>query len=180
MAYGEYVGCIRLVLARPGDLLRPLPFEVLCGMTIDRAIVDPAKLPRERIAEVSRLAVISQYRRRKDEAKRPAAINENDFGTPDRPRFPYLTVGLYLGMIAQAQRHGIEVLFVVTEVSLAKNLSRLGVSLQRIGGPVEHRGVRVPSLIRVDEVIHGFGAFVRPLYDVIAGEIDTAYRELGR
>lgn len=176
---GDYVGCIRLVLARPSDPLCPLPFETLCRTAIDRAIVDPAKLPRERIAEVSRLAVISRYRRRKDDAKRPADINDNDFGTSDRPRFPYVTVGLYLGMMAQAQRHGIEMLFVVTEVRLAKHLSRLGVSLQRIGGPVDHRGIRVPSLIRVDDVIRGFGAFVRPLYDVIAGEIDTAYRDFG-
>jgi N-acyl amino acid synthase of PEP-CTERM/exosortase system len=175
----DYVGCIRLVFARPGDPLFPLPFERLCAATIDRAIVDPVKLPRDKIAEVSRLAVISQYRRRKGEAKLPASINDNDFGTPDRPRFPYITVGLYLGMMVQAQRRGIEMLFVLTEISLATLLSRLGIRLQRIGASVEQRGLRVPSLIIVDDVIGGFGAFIRPLYDVIADEINTAYRDLG-
>jgi hypothetical protein len=34
-------------------------------------------------------------------------------------------------------------------------------------------------MLRVNEVIDGFGAFVRPLYDVIAGEIEAAYRAVG-
>jgi N-acyl amino acid synthase of PEP-CTERM/exosortase system len=120
--------------------------------------------------------VISKYRRRKGEARRPAGISDSDFGTPDRPRFPYITVGLYLGMIAQARRQGVERLLLLTEVRLASHLSRLGVRVQRIGGAVEHRGSRVPSMIMVDEVIAGFGTFVRPLYEVIADEIDGVHR----
>lgn len=172
----RFVGCIRLVLPDVGDPGQPLPFERVCAPTLDRRIVDPAALPRATIAEVSRLAVIRQYRRRKGEARDPGAITDNDFGTPERPRFPYIPVGLYLGMMAQARRHGIETLFVLTEPRLASHLSRLGVRLTQIGGPVEHRGLRVPSMLRVREVIDGFGAFVRPLYDVIAAEIDAAYR----
>jgi N-acyl amino acid synthase of PEP-CTERM/exosortase system len=180
VAHPRYVGCIRIVSPRREDPQRPLPFELLCGATLDRTVVDPARLPRERIAEVSRLAVIRQYRRRRGEAARPGGdIDENDFGTPERPRFPYIPVGLYLGMLAQARRQGIETLFVLTEPRLASHLSRLGVRLTRIGAPVEHRGMRVPSMLRVNEVIDGFGAFVRPLYDVIAGEIEAAYRAVG-
>ncbi len=87
-ANDEYVGCIRLILARADDPSSLLPIERLCAQTIDRTIVDPLRLPRHTIAEVSRLAVISRYRRRKGEASRPAGITDNDFGTPDRPRFP--------------------------------------------------------------------------------------------
>jgi N-acyl amino acid synthase of PEP-CTERM/exosortase system len=176
----QYVGCIRLVVPRRDDPQRPLPFEVLCGTTLDRTVIDPGSLPRDRIAEVSRLAVIRQYRRRKGEAARPGGdIDDSDFGTVERPRFPYIPVGLYLGMLAQARRQGIETLFVLTEPRLASHLSRLGVRLTRIGAPVEHRGTRVPSMMRVNEVIEGFGAFVRPLFDVIAGEIVDAYRAAG-
>src|SRR4029450_12022227 len=64
----------------------------------------------------------------------------------------YITVSLYLGMIAQARRQGIERRLLLTEVRIASHLSRLGVRVQHIGGPVEHRGSRVPSLIMVDEV----------------------------
>jgi N-acyl amino acid synthase of PEP-CTERM/exosortase system len=44
-ANDEYVGCIRLVFARPDD---PLPVEQLCAATIDRTLVDPAKIPRDK------------------------------------------------------------------------------------------------------------------------------------
>ena len=163
--------------ADPGS---PLPFERLCGTSIDHAVVDPARLDRRKIAEVSRLAVISRYRRRRGEQKVPLGIDESDFGTPDRPRFPYIAAGLYLGMVAQARHHGIETLFMLTERRLAKQLSRLGVSLQTIGAPIEHRGLRYPSMMSVEEVIDGLSFFVRPLFAVIAGEMETAYRRADR
>jgi N-acyl amino acid synthase of PEP-CTERM/exosortase system len=171
---GEYVGCVRLVLAGDRDDDR-LPFEEVCRDSIDRSIVDPAQIQRKRIAEVSRLAVISKYRRRRGEQKQPVGIEESDFGTPDRPRFPYIAAGLYLGMLALARRQGLETLFMLTEPRLARQLTRLGVRLQQVGSPIEHRGVRYPSMMSVSEVIDGLNFFVRPLFDVIAGEIDDAY-----
>ena len=43
---GEFIGCVRLV--RPAALgpLSLLPFERVCGDSLDRSILDPAKLPR--------------------------------------------------------------------------------------------------------------------------------------
>ena len=177
VATGEYVGCVRLVLADHNDPSVELPFEALCRASIDRSIVDPSRLDRSRIAEVSRLAVIARYRRRRGEQSVPLGINERDFGTPDRPRFPYIAAGLYLGMMAQAKRHGIDTLFMLTERSLSKQLARLGVALQSIGPPIEHRGLRYPSMMSVQEVIDGFNVFVRPLFATIEAEIDDAYRE---
>jgi len=51
------VGCTRLVLARPEDPYYPFPFEVACRANLPRHAVDSRKLPRDRITEVSRLAV---------------------------------------------------------------------------------------------------------------------------
>ena len=176
VANDEFVGCVRLVLADTHDPSERLPFEGLCGTTIDRRLVDPDALPRETIAEVSRLAVVSRYRRRRGERQTAATISEGDFGTPDRPRFPYLAVGLYLAMLAQARRHGIETLFMLTEPRLARQLTRLGVRLQQIGPAVEHRGLRHPSMMSVRDVIDGLKFFLRPMFVVIADEIDASYR----
>jgi N-acyl amino acid synthase of PEP-CTERM/exosortase system len=176
VASGEYVGCVRLVLTDPQNRDRPLPFETLCRDTVQRSIVDPSALNRTRIAEVSRLAVISRYRRRRGEQKVPLGIDESDFGTPDRPRFPYIAAGLYLGMLAQARHHGIETLFMLTERRLAKQLSRLGVGMRTIGTPIDHRGLRYPSMMSVSELIDGLSFFVRPLFAVIANEMDVNYR----
>jgi len=168
---GEYIGCVRIVLARQDTL----PFEILCAASLDRAIVDPARLDRSRVAEVSRLAVIGRYRRRRGEQKLPVAIDEGDFGTPDRPRFPYIAVGLYLAMLAIARRHDIDRLFMLTEQRLSRQLMRLGARLQPVGTAIEHRGLRYPSMMSVPEVIGGLGFFVRPMFDVISGEIEAAY-----
>lgn len=173
---GEFVGCVRLVLPDAGDPNSPLPFERLCATSMDRTIVDPARLDRTKIAEVSRLAVVSRYRRRRGEQKVPVAINENDFGTPERPRFPYLAMGLYLGMLAQARHHGVETLFMLTDRRLAKQLSRLGASMRTIGTPIQHRGQRYPSMMSVQEVIDGLTFFIRPLFAVIAAEMEAGYR----
>jgi len=173
---GDFVGCVRLVLTDAADRTSLLPFERLCASSLDRTAVDPARLDRSRIAEVSRLAVVSRYRRRRGEDKVPVAINESDFGTPERPRFPYLAMGLYLGMLAQARHHGVETLFMLTDRRLAKQLSRLGATMRTIGEPIQHRGLRYPSMMSVAEVIDGLSFFVRPLFAVIAAEMEAGYR----
>jgi putative PEP-CTERM/exosortase system-associated acyltransferase len=117
---GEQVGCVRLILADRNNPRTQFPFEQLCETSLDRGIVDPAQLDRTKIAEVSRLAVIGRYRRRRGEQKVPLGIDESDFGTPDRPRFPYIAAGLYLGMIAQARHHGVETLFMLTDRRLCE------------------------------------------------------------
>ncbi len=61
--------------------------------TIDQSIVD--SLPRDRIGEVSRLAVISRFRQRKGDMKASVTISSDDYGTIDQPRFPFMPIGLY-------------------------------------------------------------------------------------
>lgn len=174
---GQYVGCTRLVLTRPGDPSYPLPFEKTCAKTLDRSIVDPMALPRKSIAEVSRLAIVSRYRRRRGEERSPAPLSAESFGTSDRPRFPYLAIGLYLGTIELAALHGIETLFLLSEPVLVRHFATLGVKVTRIGGPVEHRGTRVPSTMNVPSIIAGINFVVRPLYNIIAEEVRRAVEE---
>jgi len=172
---GTYVGCARLVLPRRADPLHPLPFERICADTLDRSTVDPRSLPRHSIAEVSRLAVVSAYRARRGERTMLAPLTTESFGTVSRPRFPYIICGLYLGIIELAALHGIENLFVLTEARLVHQLARLGVTLTQIGTAVEHRGMRVPSVLRVSSIVAGLNFVVRPLYQVIAQQVREAF-----
>lgn len=168
----EFIGCARLVTTPPDDALYPLPFERTCAATLDRTVIDPARLDRRRIAEASRLAVASAYRRRRGEALQPVPLSPEDFGGADRPRFPYILVGLYLGVVAIAHLKGIEKMFLLSEPRLADHFSRLGVQVLRIGGPVEHRGIRVPSVMDVEGIVAGLNAYSRPIYDEILGELE--------
>ncbi|MDX9699330.1 MAG: PEP-CTERM/exosortase system-associated acyltransferase [Rhodocyclaceae bacterium] len=168
------VGCARLVLTDPEDPYRELPFERACRHSLDRSLVDPAHLPRGQIAEVSRLAVCARYRRRKGETHKPLSIEKVDFGSPAHPRFPYIPIGLYLGAVALALRHDIHTLFVLTEPRLARHFARLGVDIQQIGGPIEHRGLRVPSMMRVDSIIDNMRFLVKPLWRAILSQVDES------
>lgn len=169
---GDFVGCTRIVRARPGAPEHPLPFEKTCAATLDRSIVDPSRLPREAIAEVSRLAVVAKYRRRKDdEKKEPLPVQDSDFGTPAQPRFPYIPIALYLGTIELARINNIKTLFVLTQRRLATHFRRLGVNIRLIGDAVEHRGERVPSMLDIDDIIKNMKAMARPLYRVVADEV---------
>ncbi len=169
---GEFIGCSRIVRPPVDDPGYQLPFEKKCASVLDRTIIDPAKLPRHTIAEVSRLAVVSAYRRRKGEASKPLGITKDDFGPFDLPRFPYISVGLYLGTTELARRHGMETLFVLTEERLASHFRKLGVKVEAIGRPIEHRGTRTPSMMSVRGIINDIRSIIRPLYHSIVADIE--------
>lgn len=168
------VGCTRLVLTNPADPDAPLPFERTCADTLDRSIVDPAKLPRDRIGEVSRLAVRRIYRRRKGEEHKELVINDEDFGSTTQPRFPYVPVSLYMGAISLAAHKNIDFLFVLTEPRLANHFARLGVDIRQIGDPVSHRGTRVPSIIDVRGVIRDMRFMMKPLWRTVNEDIESS------
>jgi N-acyl amino acid synthase of PEP-CTERM/exosortase system len=174
-----YIGCARMVLARPGDPYYPLPFERACGSSLDRNLMDPTRVPRSAVAEISRLAIVKTFRRRKGEAGTADAIAQMHFGTEDRPRFPYIQVGLYLGLIALARRFDVETLFVLTEPRLVTKFGNLGVRMRPMGTPFEHGGTRVPAVMNVNEIVSELRFSVRPLFKVVSRAIDTAYPKQG-
>jgi len=168
---GDFIGCTRIVRVRPDDPHLPLPFEKSCAVTLNRSLVDPAKLPRDTIAEISRLAVISRFRKRKGEAQTPLGNYDKNFGTWKQPRFPYISSALFLGVIEMACLNGIDTLFMLTEEREVSSISRLGVRIQTIGGAVEHRGKRVPSMINTPSVLKNLNFLIRPLYRTVAAEV---------
>lgn len=165
------VGCTRLVFARPDAPDYLLPFEITCAHTLDRNVIDPARLDRHRIGEVSRLAVVAAYRRRRGEARQVFGLDHGDYGAIDQPRFPYVPISLYLGAVALAAHNGIDTLFVLTEPRLAVHFARLGVKIRQIGGPVMHRGARIPSMLKVPEIISDLKPSLRPLWEHIHAEM---------
>jgi N-acyl amino acid synthase of PEP-CTERM/exosortase system len=167
----EYVACARLVHPRPDAPDEPLPFELTCGHVLDARLLGTQPLARQKVAEVSRLAVISKFRRRKGEARAPIGLGEKDF---EGGRFPYILIGLYLGVVALGSLQGVERLYLLSEPRLASHFSKLGVEIMQIGGAVEHRGLRIPSMISVPRLVAGLNRYVRPLYDVVHGQLSRA------
>lgn len=171
----EFIGCTRIIRPRHDNPHYPLPFEKTCSAALDRSIINPTKIPRLTIAEVSRLAVIESFRKRKGEKNSAIGLSDKDFG-PDsqlqlQPRFPYIPLGLYFGTTELARLNGINTLFVFTEERLANHLNKLGFGLRSIGKSIDHRGIRTPSMMSVSGIIEGMRPTLRPLYNVIAADI---------
>lgn len=178
-ATGEHIGCVRLILAEPNGPRPQLPFEVTCAGVLDRSIIDPARIDRNRIAEVSRLSIVGNYRRRRGEESSPGTVQDADFGTPERPRFPYLLVGLYMGVFALADMHGLEKLFLLSETRLARHLNKIGITNTRIGDAVEHRGMRAPAVMDVRQVIDHLDPLLGSVYSVVRSGLEDAYCRAG-
>ncbi|MBN8443762.1 MAG: PEP-CTERM/exosortase system-associated acyltransferase [Thauera sp.] len=177
----ESVGCTRIILANPDDPNQPLPFERTCAGRLDHSLIDPSRLPRDRIAEISRLAVGDRYRRRKGEGNTQLGLDANDFAqNGTQPRFPFIPASLLLGAVAMAEYKGIETVFVLTEPRLATHFARLGVEVTQIGAPIFHRGLRIPSVMQVDEIIRNMRRILRPLWTIVREEIGRGFEEAGQ
>jgi N-acyl amino acid synthase of PEP-CTERM/exosortase system len=164
---GEFIASARLIRTpsdRTDDLL---PFEVICADTLDCSMLARDPVPREAVAEASRLCVISKFRRREGEDPVPAPLAERDFGDHLFPRFPYMIIGLYLGVAAMARLEGVRRLYQLTEPRLAEHLSRLNVQVVPVGGAVQDRGMRIPSMIDVEALVANLDRFVRLMFEEV-------------
>ena len=177
---GRYVGCARLILPCPNDEKKRFPVEKSCAQTIDRKLFDSNAVPRQKVGEVSRLAVVAAFRRRKGEERRPAPIDEDSFGTEKQPRFPYIPFALYFGCAALARKKGIEHVLVLTEPRLSSHFRKLGMNIRQIGSGIEHRGHRVPSVINAVTFPQDIHFGLRSLYALIEEEVDRAFDALPR
>jgi len=166
-----FIGCARIIIPPVEDSTWLLPFERTCADTLNYSIIDSRKLPRKQIAEVSRLAVISSFRRRKGEANNPVNLSENDSSPNLTPRFPYIPLGLYYGAVELARLYQIKILFILTEERLANHFNKLGFEIEFIGAPVNHRGLRFPSMFSIHQTIQNIRPAIRPLYQAIAEDI---------
>lgn len=171
----EPVGCVRVVMTDPESPYSLLPFEKACGSMLERIVLDPAKLPRNSIGEVSRLGVAAKFRRRKGEQKSPAPLADDalqvDPARPNPRQFPYILVSLYLGSIALAEYSSLSTLFTFTELRLVSHFAKLGVPIKPINSPVDHKGIRLPCVLDVKETIQNFSPFVRGVYNEIRRQI---------
>jgi N-acyl amino acid synthase of PEP-CTERM/exosortase system len=175
------VGCTRLIVCRPEDPAFPLPLEESCREVLDRTIADPARMARDSLGEVSRLAVVGAFRQRRGESSSPLPLSDADFQSRGpTTRFPFIPVSLYLGITAIARHLAVEHVFVLTEPRLASHFSRIGFDIRPVGGTIEHRGIRVPSLLSSSKVVEGLRPLIRPLYTVIERAVEDAFAVRGR
>jgi N-acyl-L-homoserine lactone synthetase len=163
---GNIVGTIRLILSSAEGF----PLEKYCEVNINKN-----ELPRENLAEISRLAISKQYRRRTedkyiygpDEERRSIGSFNNPVrgfhkryadrsGTSrpfeDRRVKHEAVVGLYKAVYQESKRRNITHWYAVMTKGLYILLSRLGINFQPIGDPVDYHGIRTPYLGDIEKM----------------------------
>lgn len=149
------VGTIRLVLNSP----KGFPIESSTELTF---IGD--KPPKNQIAEISRLTVSKDLRRRKEDGfygiesymkKKDGGVLPDDGSIPPEMKGrknPVLLLGLCQAMYQESKRQGITHWYMITEEKLFKALYEFNFIFHPIGKKIWYHGWRTPYLGFIDEI----------------------------
>ncbi|MFO7886052.1 MAG: PEP-CTERM/exosortase system-associated acyltransferase [Desulfobacteraceae bacterium] len=153
--HDSVVGTIRLVF----DSERGFPIE----HAVETGFVGE-KPDRSRIAEISRLTVSKDLRRRKEDGmygvesyltKKEGGILPDDGTIPEEMKGrknPIIVLGLYQVMYHESRRRGITHWYMITETKLFNALKKYGFLFHQIGDPVWYHGERNPYLGIIEEI----------------------------
>jgi N-acyl amino acid synthase of PEP-CTERM/exosortase system len=141
----QAAGVVRLVFTDHLNPEKPLPIEMHCGDTFDRAVLDQFEFSRGNIAEVSRFAVSSRFMAGAG-IKRSAEDDSSRF-------FPHISLGLIAMLFVASAHHQITHWYAVMEPSLSRLLSRSGIEFTPIGPVVDYHGKRQPMIAKVDDLL---------------------------
>jgi N-acyl amino acid synthase of PEP-CTERM/exosortase system len=153
--------------------MAPFPFE-LAVAAAGRRLQLPFAVEdwRQRAGEISRLAVVSQFRRRRNERGRPDTLVVDEApASPERRAFPHIAIGLYLGAAALGLMRGLDRVFAIMEPRLARRLRACGIEFEPVGEGLEYHGLRVPFVLTRGRFEQGVAPPIRELLDTIRSEL---------
>ena len=167
-----YTSCVRVVKSSCESEL--LPIEKYCIESIQDKGLHPSKFKRHEIAEISRLAVKADFRRRKsDQFKGSAigAISESSYSETELRCFPFIAIGLYMAAATMAIDTGIKHVYVMMEPRLARSMKFVGIKFHPLGEAIEYHGLRAPYYINPEIFMTNLSPGFKSLYHAIEQDI---------
>lgn len=150
---GKLIGTIRLILNSPDGF----PMEQHCTFTTDLSSLD-----RNKVAEISRLAVSKEYRKRAVDSliyndgnlapEQQQAMKEME---EKRKQEFHIIMGLYICMYLESNKIGLTHWFAVMAKGLRILLKRMKIQFTPIGPEVSYHGQRIPYLGAIQEILQG-------------------------
>lgn len=126
-------GTVRVVHTNDGK--KTLPIEALGAEAISEQNYLPSNFSREKVCEISRLAVPKSYR---------TALTSDSRTYVD---FPHIAIGLYMSAASMILNKGFEHVYVMMEPRLARSLVLMGIRFKKIGPTQSYHGQRAPYYI---------------------------------
>ncbi len=156
---GDSAAAVRLVMTGDSPEQDEFPMEAPCIHQMDRSAQDAfAGARRDQMAEISRMAVSREFRRRLNENE--SAVGVSDFaGYSDaengKRALPYISLGLFAGILQMSVRHGITHWMAIMEPAQLRLLKRFGVEFDHVGPVMEYHGRRRPAFTEAASLIDG-------------------------
>lgn len=155
---GEFIGCSRLVC----DTTMPYPIEY-AGVECSHWRLQNGA------AEVSRVMVLKEWRRRKNEEGNAIPSEETVF---ESGRFPYIALGLYLSIVKCAEDLSIRHLLLLCEKKLLRQIAMMGFENTIFDEPVEYKGTRYPSVVDVSRLRSTLKPEIIELLNIVGQKFD--------
>ncbi len=172
------VGTIRLVLHSS----KGFPIEHAVKTTFVGKKPHPSK-----IAEISRLTVSKDLRRRKEDGmfgvesyikEKEGGVLPDDGTIPEEMqgrKNPIIVLGLYQVMYHESMRRGITHWYMITEKKLFFALKKYGFLFHQIGKPVEYHGQRIPYLANVNELLQNLKTTSPDMFNLMQTGLEKEY-----
>jgi N-acyl amino acid synthase of PEP-CTERM/exosortase system len=156
---GHLIGTIRLIL----NSEKGFPIERHCSIDEDLSFMD-----RDRLAEISRLAISKEYLRRAEdrfmyngtEEYHPEVIK---ITTERRKRYE-IVCGLYKCIYRNSNKRGITHWYAVMGKGLYILLKRLRITFSPVGPEVDYHGLRTPYLGCIEDIEREVSTYNPELY----------------
>ncbi|PCH83091.1 MAG: hypothetical protein COB89_07545 [Piscirickettsiaceae bacterium] len=141
----KWVGTLRVILPKQNGL----PMMQIIG---DDLLRDKGLL-LNKVAEISRLSIISQHR------NKISVVNEHSFSE------------VMFSLVSAAKHYceslGIDTWVFLCRKSLSKIANRQGMAMNKIGGPYEYKGDRYPYVVNLDDAFTGLEKISNKLHKLL-------------
>jgi len=173
---GEFAGCVRLVLNHSRSQEPQLPLERYCGQSLDPQILDLTRIDRRSFGEISRLAIVSRFRRRPGEAQTPHGVADDaaSLEPSERRIFPHIALGLYLAAAAMSLQRGMSMVVVMMEPRLARHMRYFGINFVKAGDVIDHHGMRGPFYITKESLHRDIRPEIHELLSMVGRQLTDA------
>ncbi len=164
---GNYVGALRLILPDPENPEKLFPLERYAQ--INPEIIDVAKLPRQHLAEISRVIIVTKFPHRKagDRRRHYQELDSDRRNPKPRRRFPHPIVGLMVGLIRMSAQYDITHWYAVMDPSLNRLITPYGLGFEPIGPLTEYHGQRLPYYIDLNKALNRLYIHHRMVWELL-------------
>lgn len=167
-----YTSCVRVV--KSVNESEMLPIEKYCLESIQNTELHPSNFPRHEIAEISRLAVKAEFRRRKTDkfnGSAVGAIKESSYSETELRCFPFIAIGLYMAAATMCIETGVKHIYVMMEPRLARSMKFVGINFIQLGEAIDYHGLRAPYYISPSIFLENLSPGFKCLYQGISKDI---------